>query len=88
MVLSATGSVAIVLVSGYQMASGAVPYGMFACDRDGRKVRVYDPASVRHDQGMAAATEADAASEVAYARMIHSDRDRLGAAIIRKGPLQ
>jgi hypothetical protein len=37
---------------------------------------------------MAAATEADAASEVAYARMIHSDRDRLGAAIIRKGLLQ
>lgn len=82
------GSVAIVAVSGYHMASGAVPYGAFALDRDGRKVRVSDRAIARDDQGMAAATEADAAPEAAFARMIRSDRVRLGAAIIRKGPSQ
>lgn len=49
---------------------------------------MYDPATIEDDQGMAAATEADAAPEAAFARMIHSDRDRLGAAIIRKGLLQ
>ncbi len=82
------GSVAIVVVSGYHRASGAVPYRMFALDRDGRKVRVSDRAITRDDQGMAVATEADAAPAAAFERMIQSDRVRLGAAIIRKGPSQ
>ncbi len=82
---AATGSVVIVLVSGYQTGSGAVQHGVLAFDRDGREVRVYDPATIEDDQGMTPATKAYAASVAAFARMIRSDRDRAGAALIRKG---
>ena len=80
------GNVAIVLVSGYHMASRGVPHWIFAFGRNGRHVLMHDPAALRDDQGMAAAAESYAVPWIAFERVIHVGRERLSAAIvIRKG---
>ena len=80
------GNVAIVLVSGYHMASRGVPHWIFAFGRNGRHVLMHDPAAMRDDQGMAAAAESYAVPWIAFERVIHVGRERLSAAIvIRKG---
>ncbi len=83
------GSVAIVLVSGYQMVSRGRPHWVFAFGRDGRHVLMHDPAAVRDDQGAARAPETYAVPWPAFERLIHVGGNRLSAAIvIRKGPPQ
>jgi ribosomal protein S18 acetylase RimI-like enzyme len=84
------GSVAIVLVSGYQMIPRGRPHWIFAFGRDGRHVLMHDPAAVRDDQGMALAPETYAVPWTAFERMTqvkaHGGSDRLSAAVIvRKG---
>jgi len=82
-----SGSVAIVLVSGYHMIPRGVPHWIFAFGRNGRHVLMHDPAAIRDDQGMAAAAETYALPWSAFERVIHVGRERLSAAIvIRKGP--
>ena len=82
-----SGSVAIVLVSGYHMIPIGVPHWIFAFGRNGRHVLMHDPAAIRDDQGMAAAAETYALPWSAFERVIHVGRERLSAAIvIRKGP--
>ena len=63
------GSVAIVLVSGYQMVPRGRPHWIFAFGRDGRHVLMHDPAAVRDDQGMAHAPETYAVPWTAFERM-------------------
>ena len=82
-----SGSVAIVLVSGYHMIPRGVPHWIFAFGRSGHHVLMHDPAAIRDDQGMAAAAETYALPWNAFERVIHVGRERLSAAIvIRKGP--
>jgi ribosomal protein S18 acetylase RimI-like enzyme len=82
-----SGSVAIVLVSGYHMIPRGVPHWIFAFGRNGCHVLMHDPAAIRDDQGMAAAAETYALPWSAFERVIHVGRERLSAAIvIRKGP--
>jgi hypothetical protein len=77
--------VAIVLVSGYHMGPG-VPNWEFAFGRDGRHVLVLDPAVLRDDHGMTAASETYAVPGTAFERMTRLGRDRLSATIvIQKG---
>ncbi len=80
------GSVAIVLVSGYQMVPRGRPHWIFAFGRDGRHVLMHDPAAVRDDQGMAYAPETYAVPWTAFERMTRVGGDRLSAAVVvRKG---
>jgi hypothetical protein len=84
------GSVAIVLVSGYQMIPRGRPHWIFAFGRDGRHVLMHDPAAVRDDQGMAHAPETYAVPWTAFERMTqvkaHGGGERLSAAVVvRKG---
>jgi ribosomal protein S18 acetylase RimI-like enzyme len=84
------GSVAIVLVSGYQLVPRGRPHWIFAFGRDGRHVLMHDPAADRDDQGMALAPETYAVPWTAFERMTqvkaHGGGDRLSAAVvIRKG---
>jgi len=80
------GSVAIVLVSGYQMVPRGRPHWIFAFGRDGRHVLMHDPAAVRDDQGMAHAPETYAVPWTAFERMTRVGRERLSAAVVvRKG---
>ena len=82
-----SGSVAIVLVSGYHMVPRGMPHWVFAFGRDGRHVLVHDPAAIRDDHGMANAPETYAVPWTAFERMTRLGRERLSAAIvIRKGP--
>ncbi|HLH98364.1 MAG TPA: peptidase C39 family protein [Xanthobacteraceae bacterium] len=81
------GQVAIVLVSGYQMARRGVPHWVFAFGRDGRHILLHDPAANRDEHGEAIAPETYAVPWAAFERMSCLGRDRLSAAIvIRKGP--
>jgi ribosomal protein S18 acetylase RimI-like enzyme len=84
------GSVAIVLVSGYQLVPRGKPHWIFAFGRDGRHVLMHDPAADRDDQGMASAPETYAVPWTAFERMTqvkaHGGSDRLSAAVVvRKG---
>ena len=84
------GSVAIVLVSGYQLVHRGRPHWIFAFGRDGRHVLMHDPAADRDDQGMASAPETYAVPWTAFERMTqvkaHGGSDRLSAAVVvRKG---
>ena len=80
------GSVAVVLVSGYQMVPRGRPHWIFAFGRDGRHVLMHDPAAVRDDQGMAYAPETYAVPWTAFERMTRVGGDRLSAAVVvRKG---
>jgi ribosomal protein S18 acetylase RimI-like enzyme len=80
------GSVAIVLVSGYQMVPRGRPHWIFAFGRDGRHVLMHDPAANRDDQGMAHAPETYAVPWTAFERMTRVGGDRLSAAVVvRKG---
>jgi ribosomal protein S18 acetylase RimI-like enzyme len=80
------GKVAIVLVSGYQMAGRGQPHWVFAFGRDGRHILLHDPAANRDDHGKAIAPETYAVPWAAFERMTRLGRDRLSAAIvIRKG---
>jgi ribosomal protein S18 acetylase RimI-like enzyme len=79
--------VAIVLVSGYQMAGRGQPHWVFAFGRDGRHILLHDPAANRDEHGKAIAPETYAVPWAAFERMTRLGRDRLSAAIvIRKGP--
>jgi ribosomal protein S18 acetylase RimI-like enzyme len=81
------GHVAIVLVSGYNMAARGLPHWVFAFGRDGRHVLMHDPAAVRDDHGMAVAPETYAVPWPAFERMTRVGREGLSATIvIRKGP--
>jgi len=83
----AAGKVAIVLVSGYQMAGRGQPHWVFAFGRDGRHILLHDPAANRDEHGKAIAPETYAVPWAAFERMSRLGRDRLSAAIvIRKGP--
>jgi ribosomal protein S18 acetylase RimI-like enzyme len=78
--------VAIVLVSGYQMAGRGQPHWVFAFGRDGRHILLHDPAANRDEHGKAIAPETYAVPWAAFERMTRLGRDRLSAAIvIRKG---
>lgn len=80
------GSVAIVLVSGYQLVPRGRPHWIFAFGRDGRHVLMHDPAAVRDDQGMAHAPETYAVPWTAFERMTRVGSERLSAAVVvRKG---
>jgi len=82
----AAGEVAIVLVSGYQMARRGQPHWVFAFGRDGRHILLHDPAANRDEHGEAIAPETYAVPWAAFERMSRLGRDRLSAAIvIRKG---
>src|ERR1700719_4839618 len=74
-----SGSVAIVLVSGYHMIPRGVPHWIFAFGRDGRHVLMHDPAAVRDDQGMARAPETYAGPWTAFEPMTRLGRERLSA---------
>jgi ribosomal protein S18 acetylase RimI-like enzyme len=79
--------VAIVLISGYQMAGRGQPHWVFAFGRDGRHILLHDPAANRDEHGKAIAPETYAVPWAAFERMTRLGRDRLSAAIvIRKGP--
>ena len=79
--------VAIVLISGYQMAGRGLPHWVFAFGRDGRHILLHDPAANRDEHGKAIAPETYAVPWAAFERMTRLGRDRLSAAIvIRKGP--
>ena len=79
--------VAIVLISGYQMAGRGQPHWVFAFGRDGRHVLLHDPAANRDEHGKAIAPETYAVPWAAFERMTRLGRDHLSAAIIiRKGP--
>jgi ribosomal protein S18 acetylase RimI-like enzyme len=79
--------VAIVLISGYQMAGRGLPHWVFAFGRDGRHVLLHDPAANRDEHGKAIAPETYAVPWAAFERMTRLGRDHLSAAIvIRKGP--
>ena len=85
-----SGSVAIVLVSGYHMVARGRPHWIFAFGRDRRHVLMHDPAAIRDDQGMAHAPETYAVPWTAFEPMTRIvtrlGRERLSAAIvIRKG---
>jgi ribosomal protein S18 acetylase RimI-like enzyme len=79
--------VAIVLISGYQMAGRGEPHWVFAFGRDGRHILLHDPAANRDEHGKAIAPETYAVPWAAFERMTRLGRDHLSAAIvIRKGP--
>jgi len=81
------GKVAIVLISGYQMAGRGQPHWVFAFGREGRHILLHDPAANRDEHGKAIAPETYAVPWAAFERMTRLGRDRLSAAIvIRKGP--
>jgi ribosomal protein S18 acetylase RimI-like enzyme len=81
------GKVAIVLISGYQMAGRGQPHWVFAFGREGRHILLHDPAANRDEHGRAIAPETYAVPLAAFERMTRLGRDRLSAAIvIRKGP--
>jgi ribosomal protein S18 acetylase RimI-like enzyme len=81
------GKVAIVLISGYQMAGRGQPHWVFAFGREGRHILLHDPAANRDEHGKAIAPETYAVPLAAFERMTRLGRDRLSAAIvIRKGP--
>jgi hypothetical protein len=81
------GSVAIVLVSGYQMIPRKVPHWVFAFGREGRQILVHDPSAINDEDGMTAATYA--ASWPTFERMTRVGAEALTAAIvIGKGPPQ
>jgi ribosomal protein S18 acetylase RimI-like enzyme len=80
------GKVAIVLISGYQMAGRGQPHWVFAFGREGRHILLHDPAANRDEHGKAIAPETYAVPWAAFERMTRLGRDRLSAAIlIRKG---
>jgi hypothetical protein len=79
--------VAIVLISGYQMAGRGQPHWVFAFGRDGRHILLHDPAANRDEHGKAIAPETYAVPWTAFERMTRLGRDHLSAAIvIQKGP--
>jgi ribosomal protein S18 acetylase RimI-like enzyme len=81
------GKVAIVLISGYQMARRGQPHWVFAFGRHGRHILLHDPAANRDEHGKAIAPETYAVPWAAFERMSRLGRDRLSAAIvIQKGP--
>jgi ribosomal protein S18 acetylase RimI-like enzyme len=80
------GKVAIVLISGYQMAGRGLPHWVFAFGREGRHILLHDPAANRDEHGKAIAPETYAVPWAAFERMTRLGRDHLSAAIvIRKG---
>ena len=79
-------NVAMALVSGYHMMTGAALNGEFAFGRGGRGVHAFGRAARKDDHGMTTASEAYAVPGTAVERMTCWGRGRLSAAsIMRKG---
>jgi len=84
----ASGAVAIVLVSGYQLLRRRIPHWVFAFGHEGRYVLVHDPAAKRNDRDLAIAAETYAVPWAEFERMTRFGPDHLRAAlVIRRGPL-